>query len=248
METKLLFKFRPITTANELARLIDSINNNRIYYPDYKKLNDPLESTGYQVEPSGWAGKGIIRAADEEYSYVAEKRSKYKILSLTEDCFSPCMWAHYTNDFEGVCIGYWKKGVFESARKLTYLSDAIHAKSTNEYGIVPDDKFDEELEESFYYKHSDWSYEKEWRIITKQGDNYHYYKPDELACIIFGSKISDDAKAHILASISTRNNLFDVYIGYQTFGINLLPIDTKILKDGSTPPFIRTVDQLIDNL
>ena len=63
MNNEILFKYKPISSVDQLARIIDSINNNQIFFPDYKKLNDPLESSGYVIELSGYMGKGLILAA-----------------------------------------------------------------------------------------------------------------------------------------------------------------------------------------
>ena len=70
MNNEILFKYKPISSVDQLARIIDSINNNQIFFPDYKKLNDPLESSGYVIELSGYMGKGLILAADEEDKLV----------------------------------------------------------------------------------------------------------------------------------------------------------------------------------
>ena len=132
MNPELLFKFRSVTTIDQLSRVIDSIDNNRIYFPNYKQLNDPLESSGYIVEVSGYAGKGFKQSVDEEDNVVCQIRSGYKILSLSENCFSPSMWAHYTQEYKGICIGYRMDGEFSAARKIEYLAKARPANFTNE--------------------------------------------------------------------------------------------------------------------
>lgn len=248
MNNEILFKYKPISSVDQLARIIDSINNNQIFFPDYKKLNDPLESSGYVIELSGYMGKGLILAADEEDKLVSNKRHEYKILSLTENCFSPSMWAHYTNDYHGICIGYWKNKAFSSARKITYIEKAKAAISTGEMGFIDDSKIEEEVYESFFYKHSDWSYEKEWRIISKQEDDFFHYEPNDLACIIMGEKLSNEIRNMIIKSIDIQVPIYHCKVGYRSFGINLLPISYNIVLDGSIPPFIRTQEELIQDI
>ena len=258
MKPKILFKFRPVSTAEQLARLIDSINNNKIFFPDYKKLNDPLESAIYMVEAGGYAGCSITRNADDEDTVISNLKREYRILSLTDSCFSPSMWAYYANEHNGICIGYWNQGIFATAKQLTYLPKPMPAKSTNEYGIVDFKKIGREIKTSFFYKHSDWEHENEWRIVKKQKKNekedskpkasYLRYDQSDLACIIFGENMSEDVKKCIIASINNIPALFKTNIGYRTFGINLLPNDYKIQMNGSNPPFIRNIDDLITSL
>lgn len=251
MIPELLFKFRKITTVEELIRVIDSINNHHIYFPNYKQLNDPLESSGYIVEVSGYSGFGIRQAADEEENVVHNIRMTYKILSLSEDCFSPIMWAHYAQDYNGICIGYWRKDVFISARKIMYLSKPHSAYSTNEDGFIPDDpkdQVDKEIFESFFYKHCDWSSEKEWRIVQKTSDDYLKYDNSCLACIIFGDRLDKEIRDILIKQCSLKVPMFYTKTGYRTFGINFLPIDYEIEFDGKEPPYIKTVEDFINQL
>lgn len=248
MSTQLLFKYKPINSKDQLDRIIDSINNNRLFFPDYKKLNDPLESSGYVIELAGYAGKGAISAVDGEDRFVAERRQQYKILSLTENCFSPSMWAHYTSEYNGICIGYWKKKSFSSARKLTYINEAVQAKTADHLGLVDLDNLDQEVYESFFYKLSDWSYEKEWRIVSKQEDRFLNYDSDDLACIIFGENLSDEIRSIIINSLKNHVPMYYTKTGYRSFGINLLPISYNIKICESIPPFIRNADELIDDI
>ena len=61
---KYLFKYKSISSLEDVERFLDIIKNNRIYYPTYKQLNDPLEGAEYNTNNPGWAGIGIHRATD----------------------------------------------------------------------------------------------------------------------------------------------------------------------------------------
>lgn len=246
MKKQMLFKYKSITTIEQLKWFIDSIKNNYIYFPDYKQLNDPLESSGYVIELTGYSGKNMMLALDVEDNIVAQKRQEYRILSLTDNCFSPSMWAHYTNGYNGVCIGYWKDESFLSARKITYINKSIMANSTGELGCIDYSKLDDEVYESFFYKHSDWTYENEWRIIAKQKQQYYEYTSDALACIIIGDKLDRKIMNAILNSISVP--IYVSKTGYRSFGVNLLPYSYRIEMDGANPPYIRTIEELIEDI
>lgn len=248
MEPKILFKYRPVDTVEQLIHTLDSINNNRMIFPTYKKLNDPLESSGYIVELSGYAGKGIHQAADEEDIYVSAKREEYRILSLTEDCFSPSMWAHYTNGYSGVCIGYWRNKAFSFARQLKYIQKPQKAKSTNELDSIDLESLDEEVYESFFYKHTDWYYEKEWRIVRRQEDCFFNYDSDNLACIIFGEKMIPEVRELIVNNIKVNVPMYYSKTGYRSFSIKLLPLSYRIELNGSFPPFISDINMLVENI
>ncbi|MCH5193045.1 MAG: DUF2971 domain-containing protein [Oscillospiraceae bacterium] len=251
MDAKILFKYRPINTIEQLIRVLDSIKNCRIFFPTYKQLNDPLESSGYVIELTGYAGKGATFLSDEEDRFVQVKRQEYRILALTENCFSPSMWAHYASDYKGICIGYWKNEVFSLARQLKYIREPHVAKSSNEMGLFDFDdvEFDKAVYESFFYKHADWDYEKEWRIVSKQKDNFLEYNSSNLACIIFGNNLNEEIRNFLISNINFKVPMYYSKPGYRSFRINLLPLDYKLDGfGGGMPPFIRDVDTLIEDI
>lgn len=101
-----------------------------------------------------------------------------------------------------------------------------------------------EVKKSFFYKHSDWSYEKEWRIIKRQEEPFLYYSEEELACIIFGGNLDSNIRDIIINSINKRPKFFYTKIGYRSFCIDILPIAYKVELAGEIPPFIRNIKAL----
>ena len=101
-------------------RTIDIIKNHRLYMPYRKQLNDPFESVA--VSPTGEAvmGASIMYAADEEPTYLENGRDEYRILALSEECFSPQMWAYYCSDYSGICIGFIPNRSFLCAKPIRY--------------------------------------------------------------------------------------------------------------------------------
>ena len=246
---KILFKYRDISTTEQLIRVIDSINNNKIFFPTYDKLNDPLEGSAYYIEPEGYAGISITHAADEMPLHIAQLKNGYHVLAFSESCFSPSMWAYYANTYTGVCIGYWADYTFANAEKVYYTSSAIISGKTNNYGYVDEKDIDEEIYKSFMYKHTDWSMEQEWRIIEKDyNDSFIHYKSDELACVILGNCMKTETKNFIINSIHIDVPIFIVIPGHRSFGINLLDINTEMEHDGCPPPFIRSTNDLINHI
>ena len=77
---KYLFKYKSISSLEDVERFLDIIKNNRIYYATYKQLNDPLEEAGFNINIPGWAGIGIHRAADVELAAIEEVMIEYGII------------------------------------------------------------------------------------------------------------------------------------------------------------------------
>ena len=244
---KMLFKYRNINTIDNLIHFLDIINNNRLFFPKYSQLNDPLEGSGYVVNVEGHAGCNIDLAEDVEDRYVKYEKEQYRILSLSETCFSPPLWAHYANTYSGACIGFWTNNCFKYARKLTYIDERIPANNADIYGNVDND-LENAVKESFFYKHCDWSYENEFRIVEKSEEYFFNFSAQDLACIIIGNQMNTEYREFICKNIRSDIPLYYSYPGVRTFRINLLDINYDNFGSGSPVPSIYTIDGLVNDI
>lgn len=239
---KLLFKFKSLSSIEDLERLIDILKNNRIYIPKRDQLNDPLE--GFAIETcTATVGSSIAAANDIVDAAVRGILDSYRILALTSDVFSPQMWAHYSNTYTGVCIGYYTKGAFSRASQVEYITEKPESVSEID-GICIDDRY-------FLQKDFGWAYEKEWRIIEQDqtGDNcYFEYTSDDLACIVFGNKIRKETEEIIQAYIPQTIPQYMALPGERSFRIQLLSADYERTWDGTQPPFITNEHELLRHI
>lgn len=230
---KLLFKFKQFETALQLARLCDGIKENYLYYPTIDQLNDSLEGRGTHIFYEG-----------EKESHESTSADKYRVLSLSANCFSPVMWSHYGNNRTGICLGFFKgnpydnlnNGSFRDAEKIDYL-EKVNLFSVDEESAIHHD---------LTHKSIDWEYEKEWRFTRepnhlgeelKESDKRFYYKRSDLACVIFGEKIHEDIQKHIMQFLDNVPIFFYAHDA-EKYTYYLTPHD----KTNSTK--IYTVDEL----
>lgn len=83
----------------------DIILNNRLFMTPREILNDPLEGMAVPIE-LGISGSGIYASLGMLHPFVEEKINQYRILSLSANARSPLMWAHYANNYAGVCFEF----------------------------------------------------------------------------------------------------------------------------------------------
>lgn len=153
---RLLYKYEEVETTNQLTYLIDTIQNNRIYFPRYDELNDPPESSASYIslEDGGYAGILLAFDAGDDPGYVVDEKKKCLILSLAESPLVTQMWAHYSGNYSGICLCYSKEGPFNDAKLVEYVDEQEEARYLDE------NKFSEAIRESFYKKQKGWDYEK----------------------------------------------------------------------------------------
>lgn len=233
---KLVFKYKSVNTTKELLHIIDILKNQRLYFPDRTKLNDPLEGKAIGISP-GYAGSWRYSMYDEEDPVVESVLEKYRVLSLSEDGFSPQLWAHYGGVYSGVCFGYKTHASFSGVRPVQYtteLKDAV-------YDCTPASQYDEH----FLYKHWGWGYEKEWRIIERTDDSYFSYKSEDLACVIVGSKMKSELLEMIHEYVPRNIPILKASPGYHSFSVKMEPLNQNHSYDGSVEGIIYSTEELL---
>lgn len=190
----IIFKYRSLDTSKTIGRTLDIILNHRLYMPKAEKLNDPFE--GLNI-------KYLSDKTIDDYKAIIED---YRVLALSENCFSAPLWAHYAAEGNGLCLGFNTFGSFYEIKKIEY-SDSIDKLAwldDNPYAAA-------ELE--YLYKNKEWSYENEYRIAEKgNGEKTQYfpYEESELKTIIFGTGIDPIIKEIIKKIIPSTCKLFDI--------------------------------------
>lgn len=217
---KILYKYKSIDGKKSFLRVLDIIDNARIYLSDYDKLNDPLEGAGYNINIQGWAGMSIQYFADDELSPIEEVKRQFQILSLSQNPKSPQLWAHYADNYKGICLCFSTAGKFADAKQVSYSEKKPIRNPRSEI------RFKNAVRNGFYQKHSGWSYEEEWRIVREKTDDYYlHFKRKELVGIILGQNIDEADKVELLKHIPTNVKIMKTRIGYQIPQVNIQPIE-----------------------
>lgn len=139
----------------------------------------------------------------------------YRILCLTKEYDNAAMWSHYSDNHFG-CVLAFKPVVeldspFLEAKQVDYIQgDRIIGSGLD---IILNNNMEEIIKKTVqsicFTKTSSWSYEKEWRIMTKRPnstqnyDDFIFY-PEELESITFGVKTTQEDKDEIREIIRSK--------------------------------------------
>ena len=101
----------------------------------------------------------------------SQMRSQMGITCLSELDDSLLMWAHYANNHRGMCVEY---ELMEINRQLKFTPiPIVYSEDRACIGSLNPDTVERDTTkvflESLTAKSSEWSYEKEWRIIRDDG-------------------------------------------------------------------------------
>lgn len=250
---QLIFKYRTLSSITDLDRVIDIIKNNRLYLPTVMQVNDPFE--GKLNIYTSYAGYSIIKAMDEDYSAVRNCKEHTRILSLSDDCFSPQLWAYYCNDYHGVCFCFRTDGTFHSIEPVTYPEtlEEGEPQSANSLEMIYD-----MMREKLFVKQEGWRYEKEWRMviqdsIPQEDENeeeeeasspFLDYDSSEFVGIILGKKLEENLKEMIRMITPDSVKVFETHTGALSGKVKLKEFGYIYPGDGSDPDYISSTNEL----
>lgn len=177
---------------NQLPKLF------RFSLPDYNNIRG-LETQTLFLSPVEYLNdvfEGLSCKIDYDVlSLLDNLHGLAYIKSFSEDPKNLLMWAHYANNYSGMCVQYDFTNLEEkilchlfpviySKKRRTsnvlseYIEEEIKKlKASSPYDITDESVFLQDIMSLFLVKSSCWSYEKEWRIIATYPQMF--YREDE---------------------------------------------------------------------
>lgn len=181
-------RFYKYKSLEKIEYIIDMIENNRLYMPRTLELNDPLE--GICKMNFGFAGCSYYHGTGTIHPCYCNTLNTYRVLALASRKDSVVMWAHYADEFKGICVEFENNAAsLQEAKPVIYTDERIDSK-------VFEGSFDELAYNALQRKALEWSYEEEYRIIKKidETDEYINLLPNEIKCIYIGYMVPKTIK------------------------------------------------------
>lgn len=171
------------------------------------------------------------------------------VLSLAERSNCPLMWSHYGGQHHGVCLGYsLPTGMTQQVGRVRYGGSRLVLASSIQAMLRGDEGARETVDASVLFtKARRWAYEREWRLIGKQGLQD---SPLELEEVIFGMRCPTAVIYAITRSLATRGrevNFFVIREQQGNFELRKLRLDLNSLN-AELPRRCREYDGLFDDV
>lgn len=201
-----VYRYRSL---EELDRELEAIEEGYLYCAAFGTLNDPMEglfSTSRSLRESD--SHRAIRAS------VRDNKAHIGMCSFSEVQNHELMWAHYADQFRGICISYSLSKLLKGLPKeVTFVrmfynetEPTIH-RTSDEPGQL--------AKMVLSYKNYRWLYEREWRMFAPLGKAY-YQDTRCVTRVYLGSRITDHDRHRIASKlqqlgINTRDMTIDKY-------------------------------------
>jgi hypothetical protein len=187
-----LYRYRAIT--NHVDREIEAIEQGYLHCSAYTDLNDPMEGS--------FRSSSLLRR-DDKYriikSEIMGQKSRTGLCSFSEVHNHELMWAHYTDQFSGICVAY------SLSKLLHHLPDEVTFVRLYYDDKVPvvrnaHQEPNDQAKMILSYKNYRWLYEREWRMFAYIG-NVHYHNVKCVTHVYLGSKIDPELKHRVTQAL-----------------------------------------------
>jgi hypothetical protein len=187
VEPSRIYRYRSL---KEFDREMEAIERGYLFCAAYRTLNDPMEGL--------FTSSKLLRES-EDYRTIRDSirnnKSQLGMCSFSEVHDHELMWAHYADQFRGICIAY------NFSKLRDGLADDITFARMFYNETVPtirlsDQGPDELAKMVLSYKNYRWLYEREWRMFASLGKAS--YRPTNCVTRVYwGSRIEDDDRIRI---------------------------------------------------
>ncbi|HEX8483668.1 MAG TPA: DUF2971 domain-containing protein [Allosphingosinicella sp.] len=210
-----LYRYRRLgeSAAQEIAALLESY----VYCPSYSDLNDPMEgkhrlSARLQKDPNFGKSNSRIKAAFDALG----------VASFSEVHNHEPMWAHYADEFKGMCIQYNLNKLLKGLGPGTAITRMMYSKQEP---VLIDDSSNavDRARKCLSSKTVRWASEREWRVFSERRGEAGYEERSTVTRIYLGSRVSDDDEATVLAAAK------EIGVPVSKMDINAYALEFKLL-------------------
>jgi len=201
------------------------LKDRAIWYSKADSLNDPFEF-GFYCPEMHINGVPVDAASLDDAIRAIKQKG---VLSLSEINNNILMWSHYSGSHTGFCIEFERTdsnelGNWEHCAPVNY--------DENLPTFMPVELADRKTVTKILITKSDlWAYEKEWRIIAKEGDQT-YPVPGNITGIIFGYKMPVEKRREIAAILGNTVMYMEATKSLTKFAVDIMPVALDALRPG----------------
>lgn len=191
VEPRYLYRYRSIETTRQFERELDALRNNYLWFSNFEDLNDPMEGL-FRSSRALRAHPDYSRVLDD----ILNRKLSIGICSFSEVYNHELMWAHYANQFRGICVAYNVTKMLHALPTRTRLVRLFY--NEEEPMLLRNATRDRNAAMSVLSnKNHRWLYEREWRALSFQQGHIDL-TTECIARVYFGSRIRNDHKRRIV--------------------------------------------------
>jgi hypothetical protein len=212
VEPSRLYRYRSLRAFD---REMEAIEDGYLFCAAYRTLNDPMEGL--------FSSSKLLRESEDYRTIrdsIRDNKSQIGMCSFSEVHDHELMWAHYVDQFRGICIAYNFSKLRDGLADDITFARMFYNESVPTIRLS-DEEPGEIAKMVLSYKNHRWLYEREWRMFASLGKAF--YRPTNCVTRVYlGSRIEDDDQIRIKSrlkrlKIKTSDMTIDKYsISFET--------------------------------
>lgn len=150
------------------ARELAALNENYIWFSSFKSMNDPMEGS---YEASTRVKKST--RYDKITAEIYYDKISLGICSFSETNNNGPMWAHYADEFHGICVEYDVSALLKHidqnnprVEPIANLARVTYSEDRYRLSVTATDESDV-AQQILSVKSHRWLHEREWRLFRK---------------------------------------------------------------------------------
>lgn len=222
------FELRPRILPNQSPA-------DRIVYESDVRRRRFKHAPNSQWLPARSLARARASSPDNLRRMVDTHRQEYGFISLTEACDSLLMWAHYSDSHRGYCLEFsltandWKRDFmpfkveYSSARPR--IPTSLLLRSPNRLSEAERSQL---VRAMFLTKSNEWSYEREWRVLSESSNSKVDIRPSALTAVILGANMAANDRRFIARTVAKRSpslRVMQATIHAEDYKLNIEDLD-----------------------
>jgi Protein of unknown function (DUF2971) len=205
IEPARLYRYRSLKDETQLERELLALNEGYLWCSRFEDLNDPMEGAFLTDK---WKEIFDTRYLDLK-EYIFDRKSTLGICSFSEVNDHELMWAHYADQFRGICFEY------SVERLLNVLDDDVDLVrlfyNEKAYRLGLSAGSDRAIAKKVLsHKNHRWLYEREWRVLSPTIGKVSLNKDNCISRVYIGNRIKPEYKEKILAALSGKRIAYKI--------------------------------------
>ncbi len=190
-----LYRYRSLRA---MGRELSAIRQGYVHCAPFEDLNDPME--GF------FSSSRLLREREEYREFrraIRDRKAQSGICSFSEVYNHELMWAHYADQFQGICIAYSLSRLLANLDKNVSFVRMYYSE-TEPMVRHTDKSAGQAAKKILSYKNYKWLYEREWRMFAPLGNAYY----NDASCITrvyLGSRIDRDKRNQLKDALDELN-------------------------------------------
>jgi hypothetical protein len=197
IEPRYLYRYRSLATQRKFDRELKALDEPHLWFSGFDEMNDPMEGL-FSASPRA-SIHALYRTTRRD---ILDRTSSLGICSFSETNFHEIMWAHYADQFRGICVEYQVSKLLKELDQNVHLVRMVYSElePTMFQQAIGDKAFAEKVLSSKNYR---WAYEQEWRALSNSKGRVDI-KESCIHSVYLGIGIEDDHKNRIVQLLQEK--------------------------------------------